>query len=182
MRVSIPWLWATWTLFCISFPLNTRRKLGLTHLLQSDIDPRMGLLDGNPFLCLKSSLFLFTVWATRVAHLYAYIYIYIYVCVCVYVCIWGGNGNPLPCSCLENSMDRGAWWATAHEVAKGRTQLSSYHSLMFHLFWAVLGLSCCAAFSSCSEWRLLFIAVRWLLTAVASLARHTGSVAGAPGL
>ena len=24
-----------------------------------------------------------------------------------------GNGNPLPHSCLENSMDRGAWWATA---------------------------------------------------------------------
>ena len=25
-----------------------------------------------------------------------------------------GNGNPLQCSCLENSMDRGAWWATVH--------------------------------------------------------------------
>ena len=24
----------------------------------------------------------------------------------------GGNGNPLQCSCLENSMDRGAWWVT----------------------------------------------------------------------
>ena len=24
----------------------------------------------------------------------------------------GGNGNPLQCSCLENPMDRGAWWAT----------------------------------------------------------------------
>ena len=24
----------------------------------------------------------------------------------------GGHGNPLQCSCLENSMDRGAWWAT----------------------------------------------------------------------
>ena len=29
-----------------------------------------------------------------------------------------GNGNPLQCSCLENSMDRGAWWATVHGVAK----------------------------------------------------------------
>ena len=27
-----------------------------------------------------------------------------------------GNGNPLQYSCLENSMDRGAWWATAHGV------------------------------------------------------------------
>ena len=28
----------------------------------------------------------------------------------------GGNGNPLQYSCLENPMDRGAWWATAHGV------------------------------------------------------------------
>ena len=31
---------------------------------------------------------------------------------------WRGNGNPLQYSCLENSMDRGAWWATVHEVTK----------------------------------------------------------------
>ena len=36
----------------------------------------------------------------------------------------GGNGNPLQHSCLENSMDRGAWWATVHGVAKSRTLLS----------------------------------------------------------
>ena len=35
-----------------------------------------------------------------------------------------GNGNPLQYSCLENSMDRGAWWATVHGVAKSWTQLS----------------------------------------------------------
>ena len=29
-----------------------------------------------------------------------------------------GNGSPLEYSCLENPMDRGAWWATVHEVAK----------------------------------------------------------------
>ena len=29
-----------------------------------------------------------------------------------------GNGNPLQYSCLENSMDRGAWWATVHKVTK----------------------------------------------------------------
>ena len=34
-----------------------------------------------------------------------------------------GNGNPLQCSCLENSLDRGAWWATVHGVAKGWTRL-----------------------------------------------------------
>ena len=30
----------------------------------------------------------------------------------------GGNGNPLQCSCLGNSVDRGAWWATVDGVAK----------------------------------------------------------------
>ena len=31
-----------------------------------------------------------------------------------------GNGNPLQYSCLENSMDRGAWWATVHGVTKSQ--------------------------------------------------------------
>ena len=35
-----------------------------------------------------------------------------------------GKGNPLQYSCLENPMDRGAWWATVHGVAKSRTRLS----------------------------------------------------------
>ena len=35
-----------------------------------------------------------------------------------------GNGNPLQHSCLGNSMDRGAWWAIVHGVAKSQTQLS----------------------------------------------------------
>ena len=35
----------------------------------------------------------------------------------------GGNGNPLQYSCLENPMDRGAWWATVHWVAKSWTLL-----------------------------------------------------------
>ena len=33
------------------------------------------------------------------------------------------NGNLLQCSCLENPMDRGTWWATVYEVAKSRTRL-----------------------------------------------------------
>ena len=35
----------------------------------------------------------------------------------------GGNGSPLQYSCLENPMDRGAWQATVHRVAKSRTRL-----------------------------------------------------------
>ena len=34
------------------------------------------------------------------------------------------NIYPLQYSCLENSMDRGAWWATVHGVTKSLTQLS----------------------------------------------------------
>ena len=42
---------------------------------------------------------------------------------------WGrspgeGNGYPLQYSCLENSMDRGAWWATVHGLMKSWAQLS----------------------------------------------------------
>ena len=37
-----------------------------------------------------------------------------------------GNGNPLQYSCLENSMDGGAWWATVHGVTKSWTQLSDF--------------------------------------------------------
>ena len=41
-----------------------------------------------------------------------------------------GNGNPLQCSCLENPMDGGAWWATVHRVSKSWTRLSNFtHSL-----------------------------------------------------
>ena len=36
----------------------------------------------------------------------------------------GGNGNLLQYSCLENPIDRGAWWVTVHGVAKSQTRLS----------------------------------------------------------
>ena len=37
-----------------------------------------------------------------------------------------GNGNPLQYPCPENSMDRGAWWATVLRVTNSRTQLSTH--------------------------------------------------------
>ena len=43
-----------------------------------------------------------------------------------------GNGNPLQYPCLENPMDRGAWWATVHEVAKSWTRLSNFTLLFFY--------------------------------------------------
>ena len=33
----------------------------------------------------------------------------------------GGHGNPFEYSCLKTPMDRGAWWATVHRVAKSQT-------------------------------------------------------------
>ena len=39
----------------------------------------------------------------------------------------GRNGNPLQYSCLDNSMDRGAWWAAAHGVTESQTSLSTQH-------------------------------------------------------
>ena len=45
-----------------------------------------------------------------------------------------GNGSPLQYSCLENTIDRGAWQATVHGVAKSRTRLSDSHTqlLSYH--------------------------------------------------
>ena len=43
----------------------------------------------------------------------------------------GGYGNPLQYSCLENLMDRGAWQAIVHGIAKSWTQLNQY--------WVVIG-------------------------------------------
>ena len=42
-----------------------------------------------------------------------------------------GNGNALQYSCLENPMDRGAWYAAVHGVARGQTRLSDF-TFTFH--------------------------------------------------
>ena len=42
-----------------------------------------------------------------------------------------GDGTPLQCSCLENPMDGGAWWAAVHGVMKSGTPLSDF-TLTFH--------------------------------------------------
>ena len=44
-------------------------------------------------------------------------------------CIGEGNGNPLQYSCLENPMDRGAWWATVHGIARvGKELVTNHHT------------------------------------------------------
>ena len=46
----------------------------------------------------------------------------------------GGNGNPLQYSCLENSMDGGAWQVTVHGVTKSRDRLSDLAHTAYFLF------------------------------------------------
>ena len=91
----------------------------------------------------------------------------------VYCLIFGeGNGSPLQYSCLENSMDRGAWKATVRGVAKSWTWLSDCHSLIipywynikeiektfivitlrisfFFFYWCIIALQC---FASNVQW------------------------------
>ena len=56
----------------------------------------------------------------------------------------GGNGNPLQYACLENSMDRRAWQATFHGVAKSQTWLNDEHFYFLlprgvrRHFWSIL--------------------------------------------
>ena len=46
-----------------------------------------------------------------------------------------GNGDPLQYSCLENSMDGEAWWATVHGIAKNQTRLSNFTFFLFFWCW-----------------------------------------------
>ena len=49
-----------------------------------------------------------------------------------------GNGNPLQYYCLENPMDRGAWWAAVHGVAKSQTWLSDFTFTLSYFKWYLL--------------------------------------------
>ena len=60
-----------------------------------------------------------------------------------------GNGIPLQCSCLENPMDRGDWWAAVHGVARGQTQLSDFFTFHFHVLEKEM-----ATHSSVLAWRI----------------------------
>ena len=50
-----------------------------------------------------------------------------------------GHGNPLQYSCLENPMDRRAWWATVPGVTKSQTRLRNFHyEATFLLFFKIM--------------------------------------------
>ena len=52
-----------------------------------------------------------------------------------------GNGNPLQYSCLENSMDRGAWWAAVHGVSKQLDTTEHMYLLSPSLFPSLDGIT-----------------------------------------
>ena len=66
-----------------------------------------------------------------------------------------GNGNPLQYSCLENPMDRGAWWATVHGVAKSRTRLSDFSSSLLVETDNTLCVCVCVCVCVCGQWWVL---------------------------
>ena len=68
----------------------------------------------------------------------------------------GRHGNPLQYSCLENLMDRGAWRATVHRVAKSQTQLKWQHACIRGTYTMILWLRKVHGCECPSEWR------RWL--------------------
>ena len=61
-----------------------------------------------------------------------------------------GSGTPLQCSCLENPMDGGAWWAAVHGVTKSQTRLSDFpFTFHFHALEKEM-----ATHSSALAWRI----------------------------
>ena len=73
-------------------------------------------------------------WFYRLSHQGSPIYVYTHT----HIFPEGGHGSPLQYSCLENLMDRGAWWATVHGVAKSQTWLKqlSKHTCI-HIYTVV---------------------------------------------
>ena len=49
-----------------------------------------------------------------------------------------GHGSPLQYSCLENPMDRGAWWATIHGVTRVRHNLVTEHTCIHYVIWPLI--------------------------------------------
>ena len=81
-----------------------------------------------------------------------------------------GNGNPLQYSCLENPMDKGAWQATVHGVARVGHDLVTKLLLFIYLFLTALGLHCCV--QACSEPGLLSGCREWLQSTCAAVVAH----------
>ena len=105
----------------MSSPISSQYELGVHSLCNQDAS----MLKAFVYLFLS-----FCVWVYRLHHMWS-------MNVCWMIDwtnqirkfihpIGEGNGTPLQYSCLENPMDRRAWWAAVHGVAKSRTRLSNF--------------------------------------------------------
>ena len=79
----------------------------------------MGLKKKKLAFCTSDEIYILIIWVSQVAQWWR---IHVPMQKPQKIWIWslglfpgGGNGNPLQYSCLENPMDRGAWWATVHK-------------------------------------------------------------------
>ena len=77
-----------------------------------------------------------------------------------YVWIPGeGNGNPLQYSCLDNCMDKGAWWATVHGVTKSQTWLKWLSTQ--HYVWIISTVFFCRFSPLTSTWLTPMLNSSW---------------------
>ena len=156
--LSCVWLFATpWAASTPGFPVH--HQLAQTHVCRvgDAIQPSHPLLSPSPLPSIFPSIRVFSnesvlhirwpkYWSVCV-----YMYVYIYVGFLGGLPLWlsvknmlaiegdmglipgrspgEGNGNSCQCSCRENSMDRGAWCAAMHGVAKSQTRLSDWTEL-----------------------------------------------------
>ena len=103
----------------------------------------------------------------------------------------GGHGNPFQYSCLENPMDRGAWWTTVHKVTQSWTQLK-WFSTQTHMHvhthtWTHgrLTLRQRKYGNGCMSMRPTFIIIYcsiWKLLATQNVAKASEDIPKAPGL
>ena len=74
-----------------------------------------------------------------------------------------GSGNPLQYSCMENPMDRGAWWVTVYGVAKSRTRLSDFIRIYIYIYGLQNSLfsqcSICGTVTNCHLFFTLFVRI-----------------------
>ena len=112
----------------LSFPMSHTLKeaTSTTHTLGDKIIQKcdfqkVGLIGDHFSRLPTTAMFLFPCCGSILIKRYAH----------TALCHGEGNGTPLQYSCPENPMDRGAWWAAVHGVAKSRTWLSDF-TFTFH--------------------------------------------------
>ena len=93
-----------------------------------------------------------------------------------------GNGSPLQYSCLENPVDRGAWWAAVHRVAQTRTRLRrlSMHACIGEGNGSPLQCSCLENPRDGGAWWAAVYGVSWSRTRPKRLSSSSSSMTLGP--